>query len=110
MRSAGARQQAQLHFRQTQNRFRIVGANPAVTGQRQLKPAAQTGTVDRGNDRDRQTVDLRHHLLALTRQLFGFQSALRPGDHVDIRAGDKVIRLGRDKDQTTNRFVVADLL
>ncbi len=81
-----------------------------MAGQRQLQPTAQTRPVDRSNNRDWQAVDFRHYLLALTRQLFSIQRALRPGDHINVGPGNKVVRLGRDKYQTANSLVFADLL
>ena len=98
-----------MHFRQAQNGFRIVSTNAAVAGQRQLQSTTQTSTVDRGNHRDRQRVDLGHYLLPLTRKIFRFLRTLRPGDHVNVGPGNKVIRLGRDKHQTANGLVFADL-
>ena len=49
-------------------------------------------------------------LLPLARQIFRLLRALRPGDHVDIGPGNKVVWLCRDKHQAANRFVLADLL
>ena len=65
--------------------------------------------MDRSDNGYRQRMDLRHYLLPLTRQVFCFLSAFRPGNHVDIGPGNKVIRLCRDKYQATYRFVFADL-
>ena len=41
--TAGARQQAELHFRQAQHGFTVIGHHPAMTGERQLQPAAGQG-------------------------------------------------------------------
>ncbi|SAJ28024.1 Uncharacterised protein [Enterobacter cloacae] len=65
--------------------------------------------MDRSDNGYRQRMDLRHYLLPLTGQVFCFLSAFRPGNHVDIGPGNKVIRLCRDKYQATYRFVFADL-
>ena len=41
--TAGARQQAELHFRQAQHGFAVIGHHPAMAGERQLQPAAGQG-------------------------------------------------------------------
>ncbi|CCK15348.1 hypothetical protein BN136_1358 [Cronobacter universalis NCTC 9529] len=107
LRAAGARQQPQLHFRQPELRFRIVGTDAAVAGERQLQPAAEACAVNSRDHMHRQRVDLRHDLLALACQRFGLLRALAVRDHVDIRAGDKVIRLGGDKHHAREIAVVA---
>ncbi|CCK03440.1 hypothetical protein BN129_2103 [Cronobacter sakazakii 701] len=97
LRAAGARQQPKLHFRQPEQRFHIIGTDAAVAGKRQLQPAAEARAMNSRHHMHRQRVDLRHDLLALACQRFGLLRALAVGDHVDIRTGDKVIRLGGDK-------------
>jgi len=49
LRAAGAGQQADLDLRLSEPCFRIVGGDPAMTGERQFETAAQCRAVDGGN-------------------------------------------------------------
>ena len=51
LRAAATGKQADLDFRQTEPRLRIVGGNAIVTGQRQFERAAERETVDRRDPR-----------------------------------------------------------
>ncbi len=59
--------------------------------------------------RDRQRGDFSHNLLALARQRLRLFRALAAGNHVDIRAGDKVVGLRGNKHQALQRVVIPHL-
>ena len=66
--------------------------------------------MNRGDNRDRQGINFRHHLLPLTGQRFGFLRATTATNHVDIRPGNEVIGFSRNKHHAAQCFVIADLL
>ena len=49
--AAGAREQADLHFRQAEPGLRVVGGDAVVAGQRQLETAAEREAIDGGDPR-----------------------------------------------------------
>ena len=65
--------------------------------------------MDGGNHRDRQAMDLSHNLLSLARQRFRFLRAAAAGNHVNVCAGDKVIRFGGDKHHAAHRLIITNL-
>ena len=80
-----------------------------MAGQRQLKAAAQAGAVDGGDHRNRQPMDLRHNLLPLAGERFRFLSAGAAGNHIDISAGDKIVRFCGNQHDAAQRFIITNL-
>ncbi len=98
--TAGARQQAELHFRQAQHGFTVIGHHPAMTGERQLQPAAKAGAVNGGDHRDPQGFDLGEHVLSGPGQRFGILGAGAGRQHGDVGPGNEGVLLARDDHQT----------
>ncbi len=98
--AARSRQQSQLNLRQTEPGFIIQATDARIAGERQLHPTTQAGAVDRRHDRKRQRRERRHRFLALSRQRLRLLGAAAVGDHADIGARDKIVRLAGDKHQT----------
>ena len=91
--TAGARQQAELHFRQAQHRLAVFGHHPAMAGERQLQPAAEAGAVNGGDHRDGQCLDLGEDHLPLSRQRLGVTGTGAGGQHADVGPGDEGVLL-----------------
>ena len=87
----------------------MVGGDSVVTGEDQLEPAAETGPVNRGDDRLGQRLDPARELLALEAQPLRRRARRKRGELLDIGAGDERVGLARDEDRRPDRCVVAEL-
>ena len=61
------------------------------------------------DNRNGQSMNLRHQLLALPRQSFRFLRRFAVADHVDVCTSDKVVRFRGDKHHTAQIFIFAEL-
>ena len=104
--TARARQQAELHFRQSQHRFAMISHHPAMTGERQLQPATEAGAVNSGDHRNGQSLDLGKDLLPFPRQGLGILGTGAGGQHGDISTGDEGVLLAGG-DHQTDQILVA---
>ena len=75
----------------------MIGRDAVVAGERQLEPAAETGAVDRRDDRLGQRLDPAHHLLALEAQPLGLGLGGERGELLDVGAGDEGVGLAGDE-------------
>ena len=62
------------------------------------------------DNRNVQSMNLRHQLLALPRQSFRFLRRFAVADHVDVCSGDKIVRFRGDKHHAAQLFVFTELL
>jgi hypothetical protein len=77
-----------------------------VAGQRQFQPATQAGAVDGCHHRHREGGDLRQRALPFLGQRFRLFGAGAGGDHGDIGAGDKRVRLAGNDHQPFQRSML----
>ena len=68
---ARAGEDPQLDLGQAELGLGVIGRHAPVAGQRQLQAAAETGAVDRGDDRLGEVLHPVHHLLAVPAQRLG---------------------------------------
>ncbi len=106
--SSRTREQPQLNLGQAQYRFRIIGTDAPMAGQGQLQTATEAGSVDGGNHRNSERVNIRHDFPSLIRQRLRLLGRGATVDHVDIGPGNKVVRLGGDKHHAAQILVVTD--
>ena len=66
--------------------------------------------MNSGNNRNGQSMNLRHQLLALPRQCFRFLRRFAVADHVDVCASNEVVRFSGDKHHASQLFVFTELL
>ncbi|MNH01650.1 hypothetical protein D3C79_608720 [compost metagenome] len=83
----------------------MIRDDPAVTGQRQLQPAAEAGTVDGGDHRNAQRLDLGEHQLAFPGDGLGIGGAGTGRQHADVGAGDEGVFLAGDDHQADQILV-----
>ncbi len=95
--AAGTRDEAELHLGKPELSLGMVGGNPIVAGERQLESAAETGTVDGGDDRLVGGLDPAYRLLSLEAQPLSRVLTGEGGELLDICAGDEVVGLSRDQ-------------
>ena len=62
------------------------------------------------DNRNGQSMNLRHQLLALPRQSFRFLRRFAVADHVDVCASNEVVWFRGDKHHATQLFVFTELL
>ena len=97
LRAAGARQQAELHFRQRDLRARRGDA--VVAAERQLEPAAHADAVDRGDDR----LGARSRARGSRCSRFGSASALGEPNSRDVGAARERLAGAGDDDRLDRR-------
>ncbi len=91
-------EEPEAHLGQADARLRRIGHEPVVAGERQLRAAAETDSVNRRDRRDRQTRELlEDRLAALDRsaRLLGRDARKL----LDVRAGDEDIRLAAPEEE-----------
>ncbi len=106
--SAGAGDESELDFGQTELRFRVVGSDAIMAGERQLEAAAETGAVDGRDHRFGEGLDAAHQLLALEAQSLRRGACRERRELVDVGAGDEGVRLARDEHGGPDRGFVAE--
>ena len=106
--AAGAGDQAELHLGETELGLGMVGGDAVGAGERELEAAAETGAVDRGDDRLGQGLDPAHHLLPLEAQPLRFGLGGERGELLDVGAGDEGVGLARDQHHRADLGVVAE--
>src|SRR5207253_11078146 len=92
-RAAPRREDAEVHFRQADLRFRAVGDDAPVAAERELAAAAEAGAVDRRDLRLRQFREAVQRLLAEARVLLRLFDGRGLRELGDVRAGDEDRRL-----------------
>ncbi len=105
LRAAAARDEADLGLRKADARLRIVGHDAIVAGERELQPAAERGSVHRGDDGFLAGFELAegrmqggHHLERGGCGILPARAAI--GEHlVEIGAGAKAARLSAGDDE-----------
>src|SRR5438094_454808 len=95
--AARGRQHAQLHLGQTELRLGVVGSDAVMAGQSELEPAAQARAVDPDGDRLGKARHALEQCLTLGGQPLRFGSRRERDKFFDVRAGDEVVRLPREK-------------
>ena len=106
--AAGAGDEPELYLGEAELRLGMIGGDPVVTGQRELEPAAQTGAVNRRDDRLGQRLDPAHHLLSLEAQPLGLDLGGERGELLDVGAGDEGVGLAGDQHHRLHVLVVAE--
>ena len=101
--AARAGDQPELHFGQAELGLGVVGGDPVVAGEGQLQAAAETGAVDRRDDRLGQGLDPAHHLLSLEAQPLRLGLGGERGELLDVGAGDEGVGLAGDEHDGADR-------
>ncbi len=92
VRAARPRDQAELHFRQREERLGVLGRDAVRAGQRQLEAPAQARAVDRRDDGSPHLLDPIHQLLAHPAQPLRLGSPRELHQLFHVRARDPDIR------------------
>ena len=95
LRAAGTRDQPELHLWEGEHRLGVIGRDTVAAGERGLEAAAEAGTVDGGNDRNRQLREPREQRLPTAAQRFGVGGVSQSEELGDVGAGEPRVRLGR---------------
>mmetsp|Transcript_546 Transcript_546/g.1412 ORF Transcript_546/g.1412 Transcript_546/m.1412 type:complete len:209 (-) Transcript_546:154-780(-) len=108
LRPARARQQTEHHLGQRKLRLGTRACHTRMARERHLEAAAHARAVDRGDHGQLARRDAVHDPLPCSRQLSRLLRARARGKHLDVRARDEVVRLGRDDDGRAHGGVALD--
>src|SRR5207253_2078887 len=95
--AAGPRENAELHFREAELGPGVIGGHAVAAGESELKPSAQTCSVDPDGDRLGETGHTPQHVLPLGREPLGFRGRGEPDELLDIGPGYEVLGLPREE-------------
>src|SRR5205814_3037033 len=97
-RAAPRGENAEVHFGETDLRFRVVGHHAPIAGERELASAAETCAIDRGDFDLRQFRKAMQRLLSESRVLLRLLDVRGDGEFADVSAGDEDAGLRRGDD------------
>src|SRR6185437_2172568 len=89
-------------------RYRVIRADAIAAGERHLEPAAQTRTVDRGDDRHPQSLEAHEHVLAHPAHPLGLDGGLHVAELLDVGAGDERVRLAGGQYHPFDELILID--
>ena len=104
--AAQSRNQSELNLRKGEGCLRVIGAHSIPTGERQLDPAAETGPVNRCDDRNAQQLEAAQHPLSHLTDRFSRGGRLERGELLDVGTGDEALRLPGDQHHSLNEWIV----
>ena len=100
--------EAELDLGKAELGLGMIGGDAIRAGEGELETAAETGAVDRRDDRLGQGLDPAHHLLPFEAQALRFGLSGERGELLDVRAGDEGVGLPRDQHHRADLGIVAD--
>src|SRR5690348_6534661 len=107
---ARAGEDAELDFRKTDLRTRVIRGDAVAAGERKLEPAAEACTVDPHRDRLREARDALQQLLSLGREPLGLGGRGQADKLFDVGAGDEGIGFARKEGDRLDGAVVLERL
>src|SRR6185437_3994847 len=99
---------AKLNFRRGKGRLGVVGTDAVAAGECHLHPAAQARAVNRGDDRDPQTLEAHEHILAHPAHPLRLDLRLHVAEFFDVGAGDERIRLAGRQYHPFDELIIID--
>jgi hypothetical protein len=106
---AGARDEPELHLGEPELGLGMIGGDPVMTGKRQLQASAETSTMDRRDDRLLRRLHSADRLLAFEAEPLRLGLGGESGELLDVGAGNEVVGLPRDQDDTSDCRVLTQL-
>ena len=108
LRATGAGDQPELDLGKGEDRLRRVRREAIRGGERELEPTAETGALDRDDERDTSRLDPPHHRVPEGARLRGIVGAPKGEELIDVGAGDEGPRLPADEHRRADRLVLLE--
>ena len=88
----------------------MLGGNAPCASEGRLETTAETGAVNRGNNRHPEPLQPRKHFLTGVARLLRLFRGLEFQKLLDVGAGDEIVALARDQNRRRDRGVALDVI